>query len=397
VTTRAGAATLLALALAAEPGCAARVATSGPSGTPAERPAPPEDAPPPPAPAARDPVAERRAARDRAPADVPAHLAYVAALVEAGRRSQAREEYDARARAPGAREIDRVLAERLRSDGASSSLRRVYAAAAARDSASPWWPLGSAEVELAEADACNQRRLAARDRGDPALETKAYRQARGALARAGEALAEAARLGPALADVEVYRGHLRALEGDLHAGAAAQQAAYRAAVAAFQRALARDRDLVEAWAGLADVRQRLGESGPSLAAWLEVARRSPADAVARENVARLLQQEGRRREAAQQYRALAVLRPADGTPWLHLGDVLADDERWEPALRAYETALQRDATLLEAHARMGAVLEHRGRLSEAHAAYQRYVDQGGPRRAEIERRIERLLHAEPRR
>ena len=328
---------------------------------------------------------------------MPAHLGYVGALVETGRGSQAREEYAARARAPGAREVDRVLAERLQSDGASSSLRRVYADAAARDTASPWWPLGALEVELAEADAWNQRRLAAQDQGDPALEKKAYAQARGALARATTALATAARLGPGLAEPELYAGHLRALEGDLHAGAAARQAAYRAAVAAFQRALARDRDLVEAWAGLADVRQRLGEAGPSLAAWLEVARRAPADAGARENVARLLHEEGRDREAAEQYRALAVMRPDQGEPWLHLGDVLAEDEQWEPALAAYETALQRDPTLVEVHARMGAVLEHRGRLAEAHAAFQRYVDQGGPRKAEIERRIERLLHAQPRR
>jgi tetratricopeptide (TPR) repeat protein len=75
-----------------------------------------------------------------------------------------------------------------------------------------------------------------------------------------------------------------------------------------------------------------------------------------------------------------------------MGDALADLERWEEALAAYEEALRRDGALVEAHARMGAVYEHRGRLPEAQAAYQRYIDQDGPRRAEIERRLERMLH-----
>lgn len=333
------------------------------------------------------------AARDRAPGDVRAHLAYVEALVAGGRRSRARDEYAARARAPGALEVDRVLAERLASDGASSTLRRLYAAAAAREPAVPWWPLALAEVELAEADAWNQRRLKAIDAGDRAAETKAYGQARGALARAEADLAGAARLDATLPETALYRGHLRALEGDVHGGAAARQAAYRAALDAFQHAVALDRESLAAWAGLADVAGRLGEANESLKAWLEVARRSPGDPEARRSVATLLHQQGRQAEAVEQYRVLATLRPGEGEPWLRMGDALADLERWEEALAAYEEALRRDGALLESHVRMGAVHEHRGRLPEARAAYQRYVDQGGPKRAEIERRLERLLHA----
>lgn len=338
-------------------------------------------------------LAAYRAARDQEPGNVRAHLAYVAALVEAGRRSQARDEYAVRARRQEAREVDRTLAERLASDGASSSLRRIYGAAAAREPAAPWWPLALAEVELAEADAWNQRRVKAIDQGDRGAETKAFAQARGALARADLEVAKVGRLDPALTEADTYLGHLRALEGDLHGGAAARQAAYRAALDAFQRAVRRDPDSLEAWAGLADVQGRVGEQGASLRSWLQVAERAPADAEARRSVATLLHQLGRLRDAVEQYRVLAGLRPTESDPWLRMGDALADLERWEEALAAYAQALLRDGVLVEAHARMGAVYEHRGQLSEAQAAYTRYIDQDGPRRAEIERRLERMLRA----
>jgi tetratricopeptide (TPR) repeat protein len=342
-------------------------------------------------------LAGYRAARDRDPRDVRAHLAYVRAQVDTGRRSQARDEYVERARRPDATEVDRTLAARLASDGASSTLRRIYAGAAGREPGVPWWPLALAEVELAEADAWNQRRLKAIDQGDRAAETKAFAQARGALARADRELAKLAGLSPALPETDVYLGHLRALEGDLHAGAGARQAAYRASLAAFERAVRADPGSLEAWSGLADVQGRVGEQGESLRSWLEVARRAPADAEARRSVATLLHQVGRPRDAVEQYRVLASLRPTEAEPWLLMGDALAELESWEEALAAYDQALARDGTVLEAHARKGAIYEHRGRLAEAQAAYQRYIDQDGPRKAEIERRLERMLRAPARR
>ena len=338
-----------------------------------------------------------RAARDQDPADVRAHLAYVSALLDVGRRSQARDEYAARARREEAREVDRSLALRLASDGASSSLRRIYEAAAAREPSVPWWPLALAEVELADADASNQRRVKAIDQGDREAETHAFAQARGALARADAALARVVRLDPALVEADLYLGHLRALEGDLHGGAAARQAAYRASLSAFERAVRRAPGSLAARAGLADVQGRVGEQGASLKSWLVVAERAPGDAEARRSVATLLHQLGRSRDAVEQYRVLTGLRPTEADPWLRMGDALTDLERWDEALGAYEEALKRDGALIEAHARMGVVHEHRGHLAEAQAAYTRYIEQDGPRRGEIERRLERMLRAPARR
>lgn len=338
-----------------------------------------------------------REARERSPQRVPVHLRTVATLRALGRRAEAAAEYRARAERPGALAVDRVLAQVLASDGASSTLRRLYGEAMAGDPAEPWWLLARAEVELAEADAWNQQRLSAIDSGDRAAETKAYAQARGALYRAEPDVARAHRLAPTLAEPDLYLGHLRALEGDLAAGAAARSAAYRAGADAFERAVALDADLVEAWAGLADVRGRLGLTDEALEAWAEAGRRAPADADLRLALAGLLDQAGRGPEALTQYRAVAVLRPREAEPWLRMGDVLAGEERFEPALEAYAEALRRDPDALEAHARAGAILEHRGRLAEARAAYQRYVDQGGERREEIQKSLERLVHADARR
>jgi tetratricopeptide (TPR) repeat protein len=328
------------------------------------------------------------------PAAVPAHLRYVSTLVGLGRRSQAREIYRARAAAPDATDADRTMSQRLETNGASSALRRVYTAAAERSPQTPWWRLALAEVEIAEADAWIRLREEAIEKGDRAAERKAYAQARGALQRGEAALDRATAVAPRLAEVDLYRGVLRAVEGDLHAGAAAQLAAYRSAEAAFARAAATDPDLVEAWAGLGDVRMRTGDLRESLEAYLEAVQRSPADASLREAMGVILQRVERYGEAAEQYRQAAVLAPRNAGPWLRLGDAYAEDERWEQALDAYAEAFRRDGAAVEAHYKAGTVLEYLGRFGEARAAYERYVDQGGKRAGAVERRIERLLRAE---
>ena len=93
------------------------------------------------------------------PASVPAHLHYVSALCALGRRSEARRVYRTRAARPGATDADLTMAARLETDGSSSALRRVYALASERTPASPWWRLAMVELEVAEADAWNRRRL----------------------------------------------------------------------------------------------------------------------------------------------------------------------------------------------------------------------------------------------
>ncbi|MDF1701551.1 MAG: tetratricopeptide repeat protein [Planctomycetota bacterium] len=105
---------------------------------------------------------------------------------------------------------------------------------------------------------------------------------------------------------------------------------------------------------------------------------------------------GRLREAAQQYTQAAALRPWDGDALLRFGDARADARDYAGALLAYEQALKRDPKAVDAHYRMGVIHEYLGRLGEARAAYERYINQGGPQADTVERRIERLLRRETR-
>ncbi len=327
---------------------------------------------------------------------VPAHLRYISAMLELGRYTAVREEYAERAARADATTVERVMAQRLETNGSSSALRRVYTLAAQMEPENPWWSLALAEVEIAESDAWNQKRLAAAERGDHVEERRGFAQAKGAGERADRALERAARRAPRLAEVWLYRGHLRAVEGDLQASGAARRAAYDASESAFLRATQLDQELMEAWAGLGDVRFRRGEAGESLEAWLAAARLAPADATVRESLGVVLHELERFDDAARQYREAARLRPWDAGPLIRLGDALADAERWSRALVVDGEALSRDPEAVDAHYKMGTVLEHLGRPGEARAAYERYVEGGGARGASVKRRIERLLRQEGR-
>jgi len=335
-----------------------------------------------------------RGAIERDPAAVRPHLRYVKAMLGLGRRAELRTFYAERAALPGATDVERTIAERLQTSGASSQLRRVYTLAAERNPESPWWRVALAEVEIAEADAWNRRRLSAIDRADHDEERHAYRQARGAVQRAQRAIEQAAAIAPRLAEVYLYRGFLRAVEGDLQASAIARTAAYRAAEASLAAATQRAPDLTEAWGALGDVRFRLGDQRGSLLAFLEAVRRAPADPALRVSLGVVLHEVDRLAEAAEQYRQAARLTNYDADPLLRLGDALADDERWEEALAAYRSALKRDGKAVEAYYKMGLLLEYLERPGEARAAYERYVDAGGARSSNVKRRIERLLRAE---
>ncbi len=367
------------------------------TGNPLEpRPLPPQVAvvrPPDGDAAAEARVLEARLVRE--PGSMRAHLAYVAGLTRLGRRAQARSWYEARAADPGASRIELVMAARLSSRGGSTALRRVYAAAAQAEPHNAWWVLGLAEVDLAEGLAWNARRRDASQRSDRDAERTAYEQALAAAARAGAALERAQALPAAPPERLLYLGHLRALEGDLARQGVQRTAAFQAAAAAFQQAVALAPDLVEAWEGLGDARHRLGEAGASLHAFLNASQRAPGDGRLREALGVALHEAGREREAGDQYAAAAALLPHDPMPLLRLGDALAAQSRWEEALRAWDRALERDAqAAVEAHARQASVYEHLGRREEARLAYERYVDGGGERESFARRRIDRLLRGD---
>jgi len=337
-----------------------------------------------------------RAATESDAAAVRPHLRYARAMLSQGRRAQLRLEYDARAARPEATDAERTLAERLRTNGSSSALRRVYTAAAERNPKSPWWRLALVAVETAEADAWNHKRLDAIELRNRNAEREAYLQARGAVRRAQRALTTVTEIQADLAEVFLYRGHLRAVEGDMEPHAPGRDAAWRASADAFATATRRSPTLVEAWAGLGDVQYRLGEQRAAMVAYLEAVRLSPADADLRIGLGVVLHDIGRLREAAQQYTQAAALRPWDGDALLRFGDARADARDYAGALLAYEQALKRDPKTVDAHYRMGVIHEYLGRLGEARAAYERYINQGGPQADTVERRIERLLRRETR-
>lgn len=342
---------------------------------------------------AEDALAAYERALAARPDSVPAHLRYVAALLALGRRSVARDVYARRANAPGARPVDRVMAERLETDGSTAAVRAVYARAAQSWPEDPWWKLALAELDLADAADGVKKGDEARESGDSGGARSAFKGAREALARANAEIERAAARAPSLAEVDLYRGVAASLAGDLAAGEVAK-ARYVEAAAAFRRATERDPSLVDAWAGLADAAYRAGDAAGALDAWVAAVRLAPGDAGLREGAGLALHDLSRHAEAAAQYVEAARAAPANANALVLAGDAFAAAGAYDDALHAYEGALERDPTLVDVYARKGAVLERTGRPIEARRAYGAYLSHGGPREAEIRRRIERLALGE---
>ncbi len=325
------------------------------------------------------------------PSHLPSHMRLVETLLATGRRSIARDRYRTRAAAPGATPAERVMAARLETDGSVAAVRSVYVAAAKAAPEDPWWRLALAEVDLAAADRFIRAHEEARRTGDRPRAAESLELARRALSRANSAVENAAKRDPSLPETHLYRGLVRALEGDLLVGASGREAAFRAAVEAFQRAVAADPGMLDAWANLGDAAQRAGDAEVSLSAYLAAIRLAPNDPDLREGAGLVLFGLERYPDAAAQYTEAARLRPRDAAPLLNAGDGWAAADRFDEALAAYDEALARDPAAVEAHAKRGAVLERMGRLGEAREAYAVYVERDGADAAAARRRIERLL------
>jgi tetratricopeptide (TPR) repeat protein len=289
------------------------------------------------------------------------------------------------------------MAARLATDGSADALRSVYADAVRASPHEAWWRLALAEVDLGTADRSIRRLGAAREAGDRPAAAEALEEAEQALARARVAVADAAQRAPLLPDVHLYRGLLLSLEGDLRPTPAERTAAWTDAASAFEAAVAADPGLVDAWVGLADVRQRAGRPDEALAAWLEALRLAPDDADLRRGAGLTLHALERWEDAARMYLDAARLDPRDATAFLNVGDCLAAAGDFAGALDAYGHALARDAGAVEAHVKRGAALERMGRAAEARTEYATYLERGGAHPAEARRRIERIVAAEGRR
>lgn len=322
---------------------------------------------------------------------VRAHLQYIAAMQRYGRRTAVREEYASRAGTAAGNHVLQVMNERLKTDGSTRELRRVYALARQQDRKNAWWSLALAELDIGEADRWNQQRLEAIDRGDHDAEREAYDKARAALEEAERAVKVAAEQAPNAAEVSMYRGFLRATEGDLQTSYAARSAAWLAAREALVRATRTDPSLGEAWEALGDVHFRLGSESQALEAFIRAARLAPADGHVRYALGVVLAHRGDHPAAIRQYGMAARLVPWDAEIELALGDALAEEERWDEALSAYERALTKDSEANEAWFRIGMVHEYLGQLPRARDAFERYLAAGGVRASAARRRIDRLL------
>ena len=339
-------------------------------------------------------VAIYRSAVEKHPDAIPAHLRYVSTLLDLGRRSVARDAYAERVAAGGATVVDRVMSERLSAEGTPTAIREVYVGAARAEQGNPWWRLALAEVDLSAGDRWIRRWSKAREDGDRARADKALVCANAALSRAQAAVDSAARLGPEVVEVDFYRGLLRSLEGDLQRTAVGRLAAYRAATDALKRAVSADPEMVDAWANLADAQYRAAALPEALDAYVYASKLAPSDPDLRDGAGLVLYDLGRYDDAAVQYAESGRLRPRDATPLLNLGDALAAAGKYPDALAAYKDGLLRDSSAVEAHAKMGTVLERLGRRAEARQEYETYVDRGGVNAAAVRRRIERMFASE---
>lgn len=110
-------------------------------------------------------------------------------------------------------------------------------------------------------------------------------------------------------------------------------------------------------------------------AWLEATLLEfPNDAHVLISRAHQLALAGPRGPAIEAYRHLLRLHPAHGPGWFNLGYLLEQDEDWDGARTAFETALVQDPKLDRAWYGLGLVLIRLGRLDEAVPALERNTE-----------------------
>ena len=336
-------------------------------------------------------LAEYEQALATDPAHVPSHMRLVETLVSTGRRSVARDRYRTRAASPGATQVERVMAARLETDGSPAAVRTVYVAAAKAAPEDPWWRLALAEVDLAAADRFIATHEEARRTGDRPRAAEVLELARRALSRADSAVENASERDPSLPETHSTAGSCgrsRASCWSAPRGARPRSARPSRRSSApwppIPACSTRGRTSATPPSAWATPRSRSRPTSPR-SAWR---RATPTCARARGSCSTGSSASPTRPRSTPRRRGSA---PATRRPLLNAGDGWAAAGRFEDALAAYDQALVRDPSAVEAYAKRGAVLERMGRLAEAREAYAVYVERDGADAAAARRRIERLL------
>jgi predicted CXXCH cytochrome family protein len=133
------------------------------------------------------------------------------------------------------------------------------------------------------------------------------------------------------------------------------------AIAAFERALAKDPSLPKARYNLAQAFEAAGQIDRARAAY-EQAGDFPE---ARYALGNLLRRSGDLTEAIRQYRRALALRPTYTDAHINLGSIYADQARFDEALAALEQALRIDPSADEAHNNLGRVFAAKGSVPKA--------------------------------
>jgi len=179
--------------------------------------------------------------------------------------------------------------------------------------------------------------------------------------RAREACLEAERIDGSLPEVQLTLGRLATASGDAEG-----------AVAAFQKALARQPADVEALLGLADALLAAGKAGESEAAARRAVAASPSYWAAPNKLGVVLVSSGRVEEAVAAFRRAVELAPENARGLVNLGSALVLAGRLEEAADVIRRSVAAEPTA-EAFSALGTVEYYMGRFDEAVAGYEKAV------------------------
>ena len=151
---------------------------------------------------------------------------------------------------------------------------------------------------------------------------------------------------------------------DFHVGELANRAAPLARRRARQARHADEPLTAEAWYALGEDLEPVSPAD-ARDAYTRAVALDPGLAPARVNLGRLLQEDGRIREAAAEYEAALRADPRHPTAAFNLGTALEDLGRREQAIAAYRRAIEADTGFADAHFNLARLYEQTGRRTAA--------------------------------